>query len=301
MSGEAKRIVVISDTHLGRDGANAATAEMLRPLWRDADQLVINGDVADLQDSRLRAKAARQVLRLQDLCERDNVELTLLSGNHDAFLTDRRHLLLRDGLIFITHGDVLHPSISPWHARAGALRKFNEEALRRLAPEERSAFAAQLAATQHASGQLAVDPLANRGKRSGTLGAAQTSVTRWRQAGAMLWHWHTLPKRAAEFMTQHAPDARFMIFGHMHRAGVWIFGEKVIINTGAYGFPLNPQVVVITEDRLTVRRVDRTQDGRFTVGNEAVSTHALPPSGVADDGSDGGAAGSSTENEREAA
>lgn len=276
MPREAKRIIVISDTHLGREGPNTATAEMLRPLWRDADQLVINGDVADLQDARRRAKAARQVLRLQDLCERDKVELTLLSGNHDAFLTDRRHLVLRDGQIFITHGDVLHPAISPWHARASSLRRFNAEALRKLEPEEREAFAAQLAATQYASGQAAVDPLAEK-NRGGALGAAESSITRWRQAAAMLWHWHTLPRRAAELMSKHAPKARFMIFGHMHRAGVWLFGERVIINTGAYGFPFNPQVVVITEDRLTVRRVDRTQDGRFTVGNDALSTHVLPP------------------------
>lgn len=107
------RIVILSDTHMGRPEAVVRSPAELAPLWRGADSLVINGDVAEVHDPRHRVKAAGQVLELHDLCERDGVDLTLLSGNHDPYISDTRHLKLANGAVFVTHGDALHPSIAP--------------------------------------------------------------------------------------------------------------------------------------------------------------------------------------------
>ena len=78
MGDEHRRIVILSDTHLDRPGA-AQSADTLRPLWTDADELIINGDLAERHDASYRAAPSQLVLRLQDLC--------VLSGNHDH--TDR--------------------------------------------------------------------------------------------------------------------------------------------------------------------------------------------------------------------
>ena len=62
----SRRIVIISDTHMGRPNAPVASPDQLRPLWRDASRLIVNGDLAEINDARYRANAARQVCRLQD-------------------------------------------------------------------------------------------------------------------------------------------------------------------------------------------------------------------------------------------
>ena len=40
------KFVIISDLHLGRD-PRRVTADMLRPVWKGADHLIVNGDAAD--------------------------------------------------------------------------------------------------------------------------------------------------------------------------------------------------------------------------------------------------------------
>ena len=66
-----RRIVVISDTHLGRPRAGICRAEGLRPLWQGADQFIINGDVAEVQNARMQIDAAREVDRLYELTEQE--------------------------------------------------------------------------------------------------------------------------------------------------------------------------------------------------------------------------------------
>ena len=82
----SKRIVILSDTHLGRPSCAAKSAASLRPLWNNATNLIINGDVAEVHHPDHWADAATQLLQLLDLCEKDGVALTLLSGNHDPFI-----------------------------------------------------------------------------------------------------------------------------------------------------------------------------------------------------------------------
>ena len=94
--GMPGRIVILSDTHLGRPSCGAQSARALRPLWQGASHLIVNGDVAEIHHPRHWGEAARETMHLLDLCEEDSVALTLLSGNHDPFISEVRHLHLAD-------------------------------------------------------------------------------------------------------------------------------------------------------------------------------------------------------------
>ncbi len=245
-----ERIVILSDTHLGKPTGGAVSAEALRPLWVGADRLVINGDIAEVHDAALRVAAAREVLRIEQWCEADGVELTLISGNHDPLITDRRSLKLFDGEVYLTHGDALHPAISPWTGHRDRLRFLNKRTHDALEPGDRASSAGHLAAAQYAShftwDEMTRHHEASHQKVFQKLACAAVKSMR------VLWYWYTLPRSAQKFAKRYAPDSRFFIFGHIHRAGVWRFGRRVVINTGAYGFPFRPHAVVIDNGELCV-------------------------------------------------
>lgn len=269
------RTVIISDTHLGTPDGPVATPESLRPLWQDADRLIVNGDLAELQHPHFRANAARQVCRMQDLCEVDGVELVLVSGNHDSLVTDVRHLELADGLVYVTHGDVLHPAISPWSDHAPELEKLQRRALRLLGTSAASHIE-RLAAAQHASSASAHDPEADDAASGDErTNRARRLVSLARRAAVAMWSWRTLPRTAAAYMMEHAPEARFFVFGHMHRAGTWDLGERVIINTGCYGFPSRPRAVVIDDEQLAVLPVQPAGGNVWCLGRQALGAWPL--------------------------
>jgi len=247
-----RRTVILSDTHLAGNGQGAGSADALRPLWQGADELIMNGDVAELSHPTQRAGAAREVMRIQDLCEADGVRLTFLSGNHDPLITDRRFLRLCAGEIFITHGDMLHPAISPWTSYAKELRELHQDALAQLDLMDRAQLNNQAMAAAHASNRK-WDHLAANAEPA--LSPIADKFDKARKVAKVLWFWHRLPKMAAAFAKRYAPDARFFVFGHIHRAGVWRFGNPTIINTGAYHCPRRPHAIVLNGQHLAMHRV----------------------------------------------
>ncbi len=276
------RTIILSDTHLGRERCSAGSAAALRPLWRGFERVIINGDVAEIHHPVHRARAAREVLALQELCEHDGVELTLLSGNHDAYLTDVRHLCLADGRVFITHGDVLHPAVAPWSPAASLVRKAHDDAMATLSDLERGRLEHRLSVMQHASHAEWAD-LTEQAARSSVFAML---IRPWAIA-QVLHYWRSAPNLAAAFVAAHAPQAQFMILGHTHRAGIWRRGDCTIINTGSFGFPGSPRAVTLDADVLAVRAIGRNRrEHRLTNGaiaqfelNDTASTRALsaPP------------------------
>ena len=247
-----RRTVILSDTHLAGNGQGAGSADALRPLWQGADELILNGDTAELSHPTLRASAAREVMRIQDLCEEDGVRLTFLSGNHDPLITDRRFLRLCSGEVFLTHGDMLHPAISPWTSYAKQLRELHEDALSQLELMDRAQLEQQAMAAAHAS-HIKWDHLAADNQPK--MGQLAKRVDQARKVAKVLWFWHRLPKLAASFAARYAPESRFFIFGHIHRAGVWQFGNQTIINTGSYHCPRRPHAIVLNDQTLAMHRV----------------------------------------------
>lgn len=269
------RTVIISDTHLGRPHAAVRHVAQLRPLWQGAAHLIVNGDAAEVHHPRHWSQAACEVLKLYDFCEQDGVELTLLSGNHDPFLSDIRHLHLADNTVFVTHGDVLHPAIAPWSPAAGRMRAAHDAALATLEPETRRHLESRLSVAQHAS-------LAEW--QSIRVEAEQSSMLRmllrpWALA-QVLHYWHIIPRLTAQFAAEHAPEARYIITGHTHRPGIWRVGPRTIINTGSFGFPGTPRVVVLDGEALTVWKL-RLTNSVYELASSPQSLFAIPATSAA--------------------
>ena len=94
-------ITIISDTHLGRPRRAALSADALRPIWAESSQLIINGDIAELHHPDLEDEAEAQVIRLFELTMMDGIVLTLISGNHDPYISDLRHVHIAEGAVLV--------------------------------------------------------------------------------------------------------------------------------------------------------------------------------------------------------
>ncbi len=253
--------LVLSDLHLAHPAVRCSRrlrARHLRPLWQGVSRLVVAGDMAELQINRSRADAAREVAELQRLCEEDGVELLPISGNHDAYLTDRRHLELCDGRVLVTHGDALHPAIAPWARGAAAMREAVLKGIGRVLRERglpddpaRLSLAERLDIVQHVAHSQFVACEAE-----GTHGLAEV-LMRPDRVALMAWYWRNQPDLAAAFLEALAPQAEVLIFGHSHRPGVWQRSGRTIMNTGSFALPARPRAVLVIGDELRMHRIVR--------------------------------------------
>jgi len=242
--------MIISDTHLGRP--RRTTVETLRPLWQGIDELIINGDAAEVQMPRLRAQAVREIEKLDELTAYDGVKLRLISGNHDAFLTDTRCIQRADGDLLIMHGDALHPSVAPWTRSASAMRAQTEDAFKKLDRHERDCLHARLTIAQHVGhSEFLEDHVLSA---TGDSNALRVLLKPW-EVPRVLAYWKKEPALAEQFLDRYAPQARFLVLGHSHHAGVWRRGDRVVINTGGFTFPAKPWCVLIRDNELTVHRI----------------------------------------------
>jgi predicted phosphodiesterase len=282
-----RRTVILSDLHMGRPHHGVADPEMLRPLWRGANELILNGDSAEVHDRLYRARAARMMLRLQDLCEADRVHLAVLSGNHDPLITDRRYLRLHGGEVFVCHGDMLHPAISPWTAHADRLTALHDEARASLDPDTADSLDGRLGISQHTSSRH-WDDLADL-PHGPPPSAVRETLGKGVKLAKVAWYWQTLPQRAIRFARRYVPESRFFIFGHIHRAGIWQDADRRLINTGAYASPARPRAVVIDKGVLRVHRVLK-RDATYHLADRPLAAFPLrqrlddgpPPDAFAD-------------------
>mgnify|MGYP001816180824 CR=1 FL=1 len=239
--------LILSDTHLGKPGS--ATAEGLRPIWQGIDELVINGDTAEVQVPWLRGAAVRELDRLEQLTGQDGVKLTLISGNHDAYLTDRRCLQLGNESILIMHGDALHPAVAPWTRFAQSLADRTERGIARATQDD---LATRLDIAQHVghSEFLREYVIASLGENT-----LKRILARPIEVPQVLSYWRQEPLLAERFLERYAPQTKVLIVGHSHRRRVCQRNGRTIINTGAFMFPGRPQCVIHQGDTLRVHRI----------------------------------------------
>lgn len=250
IAGE-RRTLILSDTHLGRPGR--VSVATLRPLWQGFDRLIINGDAAELQQPRCRAAGARAVEQLERATGADGVELTLISGNHDAYLSDTRYLRLLGGRVLLTHGDVLHPTIVPWTRHAKVLAQQYAEAMARATAAQHRCMDFRHELSQH---------LAYREQMGISADGRDKGLSKLRQAllhpikvARILAYWRSVPTLVHRFVEHYDPAVEMVVLGHTHRQGVWQRQGRSILNCGSFDLPGRPRAVVVEGHAVTMRRI----------------------------------------------
>ncbi len=234
----------------------AASADEIAELIESASTLVVNGDVAELHVDQWAAAASRELDRLRDRCIRSGTRLVVLAGNHDPELTSRRHLLLADGGLLVTHGDAVHESLAPWSDAAPIIRARHRETLAAMPEAKRHSIEGLFEAAREAA-KAECEQLGDLGRPTTPLGAI---LKPWK-ISAIAGFWFSHPRRMDRFATAHAPTARTILVGHTHRAGIERAGRRTVVNTGCFGVP-GPALAVVLSDRgLEVRRVERHGHG----------------------------------------
>ena len=249
------RTLIISDLHMGHDGAKAVTARSLAKVFDGIDELIINGDVAELDYPRFRKKALAEVESLKAMTDQMGIRLRFLTGNHDPLVSDDHMATFFNGEVVAMHGHAVHPGITPWWPSSPRLRRGFDRELEAMDELTRSSPLGPLEAARTTCAQewARVQPtLKARGTRPSRLNFL---LRRPHAPLQILWYWATYPRRCADFAHRYLPDCRVLIVGHSHRHGIWRRGHLTIINTGAYRFPGKPRGVVITHDALSLHRI----------------------------------------------
>lgn len=247
----SERMLVLSDLHLGR-GSAERMVPALAPLLDEADELVVNGDLAELHHPEHRHEAARGVDALRRLAERRGVRLTLIAGNHDPLVSPRRSLFLAGGEILVMHGDAVHPSLAPWSPAAALLQESFLRHLDAYPPQQRGTLECVLAASRDAAGREWETTASGR-RPIGAWGLLRRPLSILRIA----MFWREYPGLVAAFAARHAPAARTIVVGHSHLPGAWVAGGRLVLNTGSFGVPHRPFGVLVGSGSIELRRVRR--------------------------------------------
>jgi predicted phosphodiesterase len=268
-------IRILSDLHYGDRASRVRSLPALRPLFPGADRVVFNGDSLETRAGPLGADTARRRQHFLDFIQRAVPRGVLLTGNHDADISDRHHLDLLGGLVFVTHGEILFEDLVPWGREQPRIGELYRQQLAALLPAERERLEARLSACKRACAQL--EPFHDPQPRSPWRRTLQTARRFWppRRTIAMIRAWHELPDRVASVVRCYRPRARFVVVGHTHLPGVWVRQQLVVINTGSFCPPFGAYAADVSVERIVVRRV-RSHRGRFYLGR-VVAAFALAP------------------------
>ena len=254
---------VLSDLHFDDTTSQVRALPMLRPLLDGADRVIINGDALDSQVIAHGAELIAQVKTFFAAHVRDSL---FIAGNHDPDISALNELLLADGQIWLTHGDVFFDYLAPWSPNLPEYRRRIHALRDPLPPGEWDRLETRYRILRQIS--IGLPPEHDPSDRS--LWHLCTRLGRIfvhpRRPLSMLHTWVTSPRVAAQMAAKHHPSARFVIFGHIHHPGVWAnHHPRVIINTGSFTPPRGALVVEFDEKTLRVRRIERRQ-GAFHPG-----------------------------------
>jgi predicted phosphodiesterase len=270
-------IRILSDLHYGNRASRVRSLAALRPLFAGADRVVFNGDSLETRAGPPANRMEQRRQRFLNFIHREAPRGMLLTGNHDADISDLHHLDLLGGLVFVTHGEILFEDLVPWSAEQPQIGELYRQQLAALLPAERELLEARLRACKRACAQL--QPFHESPPRSPWRCTVQTARNFWppRRTFAMIRAWRELPERVASVVRSYRPRARFVVVGHTHLPGVWVRQDLVVINTGSFCPPFGAYAVDVSAERVVVWRV-RHQQGCFRLGR-VVAAFALAPTG----------------------
>jgi len=258
-------VVIISDVHITNSNGWKEQIDELRRLWATGGTVVFNGDTVGGKKASDGTSAEEILTYISEQCAKDGAEAVFLAGNSDYFLDVAKHLLLAEGRILITHGDVIFPQMAPWWDKAHLYRATRNSALRKMPQESRSTLEGQLASTREAMAELANGNSCenNNGSFLNCIQRLQWWLAKPRRGWAIIQAWKKMPSMAAKFTAQYADEAKFIIIGHTHRAGVWQVADKIVVNTGSFAGFGQPVIVHFTDGKLLVQKLARRQNKFF--------------------------------------
>lgn len=252
-------IRILSDIHLGHDACALKDVREIRPLLEGAGTIIFNGDTAEIRAKRLQARAFDENAKLAALLEELGIERTLyITGNHDPRVSEDHHVDLCQGKLLVTHGDFLFRYVSPWSKKLRHCRP-SIDALLEQCDAERLAtdFDYRLEVTRQCCDILEVLDM-------------RFSKSLWgmtRYVGQEIWPptrlltildvWLRSPRLMASALERYRPQARAVVFGHIHRSGIWRKRGRLLVNTGAFLTMTKSTVAEVKGGELQVHKVNR--------------------------------------------
>lgn len=242
-------IAIVSDLHLGL-GAAPRPRELV-PALAGASEVILNGDAAETASPTLAAAAEDALADLAARLRAAGATVLRIEGNHDPG-TGELHAERAGGTVLVTHGHAFHPTIVPWSPYAKAMgAAFREawEAASSIPEPERTLRAARAAAVVERRREHARAPLA---------ALARMTARPW-LVPLVVGYWRIYPELAVRFAERAAaggrrgaPAARIVVAGHSHRAGAWRVRGTLVLNTGSFTFPGQPNVVSVDGETVSI-------------------------------------------------
>lgn len=243
---------ILSDLHLFDARTQVRDLRQLEPLLAGVGTLVLNGDSCEM---RL-GTTAEQVAAMKRFFAERVPEVIFVTGNHDPDISDVHEHLAADGRVWITHGDICLPGLTPWSRHAGMIRGLLQAHL----AAEPGADYRQLPVRFRMARAVAreeedVPDLHTGGWRAHVRWAWRTFFPP-KQVLAMFRAWRDLPDLAAALARDQRPSAQVVVTGHVHFPRVWRRPDgRTIINTGSFLRPLGGHLVDVRDERVEVRRI----------------------------------------------
>ena len=266
---------ILSDLHYGDPASRLRSLAALRPLFAGADRILFNGDSLETRFGPTARPVEEMRQHFLEFIRNETPSFALLTGNHDAAISDIHYLDLIGGLVFVTHGEILFEDLVPWSAELPQIRELYRQQLAGLPAGERDQLEPRLAACKRACAQVQLQGESH--PRTPWSHTVHTARKFWplTRAVAMMQAWRELPERAAAYACFHRPGARFFVVGHTHLPGVWFPRHLTVINTGSFCPPFGCRAVDVSPEQVVVRRVSHHR-GSFALGR-VVASFALAP------------------------
>ncbi len=253
-------IRILSDLHLGHPGCRVLEAAQLGPLIEGAKTVIFNGDTSEERSVKFVEKGRQQFAALKALCAEVGATPVFITGNHDPISPPHHALDLFDGRVFVTHGDVLFPDVSPW----SKFHAFAVEAMVRIHAEYSAEELGQLEVLLEANKRVSAEMKVRQPKVApGFWGRVKTLFYEaWppKRPLKIIHTWLTVHKLAHAFKEKHRPEAKLMVIGHTHRPYVSKRNGATIVNTGAHLAISGASIIELEEGKWTVHKIALRND-----------------------------------------
>jgi predicted phosphodiesterase len=265
---------ILSDLHYGERSSRIGTLAQIRPLLEGAGSVLLNGDTLDTRPGPDPEGTARCLAEVRAFFEAEGLPARFITGNHDPNLPAEHWADLAGGRVFVAHGDILFPDIVPWGQDSPMILKLMREELAVVPDVDMMDLDARFGIIRRVAAAVPQRHQVERHPIKFALRFAKDTIWPPTRILRVLRAWAEVPARAEALLARHRPGARFFIFGHTHRPGIWrLPSGRVLVNTGAFCWPSGSLAVDVGAGRLVVRRVVK-RAGAYHLG-PALAEHPL--------------------------